>query len=253
MNYGVEMNKPYPPPPLNGRNSYLELLKYHLVFVLLPVFFMILIFFSKINTIIGNIYFLYSYFTGEEREAFITTVITIIKLLGMIFLNGFMISCCVYILKAGLQFMPYLSLINKLGFKQILLMSFKKFFPVLLLNFIVGFLITVFSSILMLIPIINFFSALIVPYLTALFVIYKEYLFASNLLNGRKLLSYPVEHFKYLFGQNKQFLLYAAGLALSYYVFLFASLFVKPFIQVKIIELFQPKPLVNQNYERTYY
>jgi|GEM_PF-7035231 len=251
MDYEVNVNKQPPTELIHNKNSYLQLLKYHILFVFIPLIVIIIVFFSKISTIVSLAYNLYYLISGEEKESTISVIIQVIRLLFMIFANGIVIAFFVHILKTGLHFIPYLSINNRLSIWRIFRISIKKFFQVLLLNWVVGFLMVVVLTVLMLLPIVNILSAILVPYCTALFVIYKEYMFTSNLLNGRGLLSSPLQHAKVLYGQHKEFLLYAAVLALSYYALMIAAVFVKPFIQVKIIELFQPP--IHQNYERTTY
>lgn len=231
------------------KKTYLHLLIYHVVLFVLPTIAVVLVFFNQVNNVFYGIYSFYRWRIADDPNQTLAMIAMVIKLLFKLISVGFIVAVVVQIFQTGLHFIPHLAMRNKLSGWRILGLGIRKYIPVFIITAIGMILISIVNSVLLVIPIINLLSFLILPYCLAVFSIFKDFMFSQNMDQGKPLFSQPAQHFTNLFIENKQFLLYAGILALSYYFLYIASVFVKPYIQVKIIELMQNSdPKQRQNH-----
>ncbi|WP_037290986.1 hypothetical protein [Saccharibacillus sacchari] len=214
--------------------GYWDFLKYHLLLTALPTVIALILLYGQLSYFV--VMMIYGFQTmaggGSEitGEQWGTVLVGFFQLLAFGAIAGILIR----VVSAGLFFLPTLARSGRLNLGTIMRTGLRHFFPTLFVMIAVGLIVGIASSILSFIPIVNLVSTLIVFYVQALTSIYYDYWFSYNEAAGRPVYSGPTDRLKALYGKDGTFWLYALFLALSY-IFL-ASVFVKPFIQMKITE-----------------
>lgn len=213
--------------------GYWDFLKYHLLLMALPMVIATVLLYGQLSYLIVMISYGFQAFDGRSDitdEQWGAALIGIFQLLASVAVAGIIIR----VISAGLFFLPTLARSGRLNLGTVMRTGLRYFFPTLFMMILVGLIVGFASSILSFIPIINILSTLIAFYVQALVSIYYDYWFSYNEAAGRPVYSGPTDRLKALYGKDGTFWLYALFLMLSYIVF--ASVFVKPFIQMKITE-----------------
>ncbi|MGF7046495.1 hypothetical protein J2T13_000971 [Paenibacillus sp. DS2015] len=214
--------------------QYYDFLKYHLLMILIPMLLIIVLYFESIVSVVSDIYRFYRVLFGEDDSKPLILFLIILKKLIKLGLSTFLLFLIAKVIKTGLYFLPYLALKGRptLTFIKIVKIGIRNIIPVFMVTFAGGILISAVSSFVLLIPILNVFSFLVVPFLLALMTVLYDYAFSINQLHGKPIYYDLHRHFYDLYMEDKRFLLYATLLALSYFVM--GAVLVRPFIQMQI-------------------
>lgn len=214
--------------------GYWDFLKYHLLLMALPMVIATVLLYGQLSYFVVMITYGFQAFAGGGSditdEQWGAALIGIFQLIAYVAIAGIIVR----VISAGLFFLPTLARSGRLNLGTIMRTGLRYFFPTFFVMIVVGLIVGFASSILSFIPIINILSTLIVFYVQALTSIYYDYWFSYNEAAGRPVYSGPIDRIKALYGKDGTFWLYALLLMLSYLVF--ASVFVKPFIQMKMTE-----------------
>lgn len=166
-------------------------------------------------------------------------------LLGYIIGYGGFILVLMFIITklftSGISYIPYLYKTNQLDLVNILKFGIKKFFPVVL-TYIVAFLaVGVVIGILSIIPIVNFLTYVISPYLAGLVIFLVDYHLSRNALHGLGATANVDKNFVQLFKHTKS----ERGVFIVPIFYMLANivglgnLFIKPLIHLRIIAILE--------------
>lgn len=228
---------------LNGRKKYhyFDFLKFHIIVLIIPIVISGIVFFQAILHFIHDISVLYRAWTGNRASMEEVTFWWFIRKIFKYGLISMLVALIIRVFNTGLFFVPYLAKQQTLNIRRVLKLGFSKFFAVFFITIGTGILLSVISSVIAFIPLLNVIAFLVVPYVSALLSILYDYSFSKNEVLKKPLLYSIAMHCRELYVNNKVFLLYGLVLMVSY-MFL-ASVFIKPYIQLKILELLDKEPL----------
>ncbi|MDO3411249.1 hypothetical protein QWJ34_15900 [Saccharibacillus sp. CPCC 101409] len=218
--------------------GYWDFLKYHLLLLALPTAVAVLL---LTLTQMHNIMQLFNLFAltmqflagaGDEISQYqwIDALTGLFQLLAI----GVLAGLVVRVIASGLFFLPGLALRGRMNLGTVMKTGLRYFFITFFIMLLFGFAIGIVNSILSAIPVLNVIFVVLAVYLQSMLSVYYDYWFSYNQAAGRPIASGPAERFRVLFGSDRHFLLYALLLALSYT--LLVSIFVKPYIQLKIAQ-----------------
>ncbi|MEJ8307004.1 hypothetical protein [Saccharibacillus sacchari] len=214
--------------------GYWDFLKYHLLLFALPSVVAVVLMYGQLAYLVTVFLYFLQTMAGGGSE--ISAEQWSLALAGVfqLFIYSMVVGVVLRVLSAGLFFLPTLARSGRLNLGTVMRTGLRYFLPTLLVMILVGLIVGLAGSVLSFIPILNVVSTLVAVYVQALVSIYYDYWFSYNEAAGRPVYNGPMDRLKALYGNDGAFWLYALLLMLSY--FFFASVFVKPFIQMKITE-----------------